>query len=174
MIQDIADDGWMLREDVQRGFRAVVDLDLTFDALGFARHLDNFAELARRHPGLRMVVDHCMKPRIAGQGGSGAGFDAWARGMARLADAGAFCKLSGLVTEAGEAWTEEDLRPFADHVLDVFGAERVMWGSDWPVCLLRADYARWRRAAEALTQGLDAAGRASVFGGAAARFYRLD
>ncbi len=170
MVQDIADDGWLLRADVQWGFEAVVEHDLTFDCLGFARHLGPFLTILKRHPGLRAVVDHCMKPQIGKPG-----FEDWAEGMARIAgETGAFCKLSGLVTEAGETWRVDDLRPVAEHVLAVFGAERVMWGSDWPVCLLRSDYADWLRAAEDLCGGLDAAGRARVFSGSAAEFYRLD
>ena len=170
MIQDIADDGWMLRPDVQWGFEAVEALGLSFDALGFPRHLANFAVLLARYPTMRVVVDHCMKPDVMGHP---AGFSHWADGMARLAAAGAYCKLSGLITEAGAAWTVEDLRPFANHVLQEFGAERVMWGSDWPVCRLRGDYAAWRQAAEVLVADLPEAAQARVFGGTAAAFYRL-
>lgn len=172
MIQDIPDDGWMLRDDVQWGFRAVCDLGLTFDALGFPRHLAHFHTLLARYPAMRVVIDHCMKPQIRDH--SPETFAHWADGMARLArDTGAFCKFSALVTEAAADWTEADLAPYAAHVLDVFGADRVMWGSDWPVCRLRAEYGRWHDAALALTDGLDAASRARVFGGTAAAFYRL-
>ncbi len=169
MIQDIPDVDWMLREDVQWGYRAVIEHDLTFDALGFARHLENFLTLLTRYPEMRVVIDHCMKPQIRDHA-----FDDWAPGMARLArETGAFVKFSGLVTEAADGWTVEDLKPYADHVLGEFGPERVMWGSDWPVCRLQAEYHRWRQTAEALTDDLDAAGKARVFGGTAAEFYRL-
>lgn len=171
MIQDIPDDGWMLREDVQWGFAAVARLGLSLDALGFPRHLRHFHTLLSRHPQMRVVIDHCMKPQIRTHP---EGFDQWTEGMARLArDTSAFCKLSGLVTEAGADWQIDDLRPYTDHVLKVFGPERVMWGSDWPVCRLRAGYDDWRQAAEALTGALSAAGRTRVFGGTAAAFYRL-
>ena len=174
MIQDIPDVHWMLRDDVQWGYAAVVDLDLTFDALGFPPHLDNFLILLRRYPEMRVVIDHCMKPRIRDHAKRPELLDRWAEGMTRLADeTGACCKLSGLVTEAGEDWTPENLRPYADHVLAAFGAARVMWGSDWPVCRLRASYEAWRGVAEALTAQLGAAERDQVFGGTAARFYRL-
>ncbi len=93
--------------------------------------------------------------------------------MSRLAEAGAFCKFSGLVTEAGEDWTVDQLRPYAAHVLSAFGAERVMWGSDWPVVRLRAEYARWRAAAMELTAELSPEGQARVFGGTAVEFYGL-
>ena len=173
MIQDIPDVDWMLREEVQWGFQAVADLGLTFDALGFPPHLDNFLTILTRYPAMRVVVDHCMKPQIADH--SDEAFRVWANGMAAIASqTGAFCKLSGLVTEATEDWTVEDLRPYAAHVLEVFGPDRVMWGSDWPVCRLRAEYDRWLAAAEALTADLNTAERARVFGGTAAEFYGID
>ncbi len=140
---------------------------------GSRRHLANFLTIFRRRPDLRVVVDHCMKPEIAAN--DRARFEFWAEGMARIAgETSAFCKLSGLVTEAGPDWTVEDLQPYAEHVLAVFGPERVMWGSDWPVCRLRAEYGAWRAAAETLTAHLDAAERAQVFGESARAFYRLD
>ncbi|MCX7646516.1 MAG: amidohydrolase family protein [Rhodobacteraceae bacterium] len=172
MIQDIPDDDWMLRPDVQWGFRAVAELGLTFDALGFPRHLRNFLTILTRYPEMRAVVDHCMKPQIRDR--SPEAFRHWAEGMARIAaETGAFVKFSALVTEADPDWTLDDLRPYAEHVLEVFGPDRTMWGSDWPVCRLRCEYGRWREAAEALTAGLTAAERARVFGGTAAEFYRL-
>ena len=174
MIQDIPDVDWMLRSDVQWAYRGVMDAGLAFDALGFPPHLDNFLTIFERHPDLRVVIDHCMKPRIRDHREDPAGaFDHWAERMSRFADeTGAFCKLSGLVTEANKDWTVEDLRPFADHVLSTFGPERVMWGSDWPVCQRRASYDAWCEAADALTAHLDEAAREAVFGGTAARFYR--
>lgn len=173
MIQDIADDDWMLREDVQWGFQAVCDLDLTFDALGFPRHLANFHTILRRYPTMRVVVDHCMKPQIRDH--SDESFAFWADGMKKIAeDTSAFCKFSALVTEANPDWTADDLRPYAALVLEVFGPERVMWGSDWPVCRLAATYDQWRSAALDLTSHLDEAAKAAIFGGAAKAFYRLD
>jgi L-fuconolactonase len=172
MIQDILDDDWMLRSDVQWGFEAVAELGLCFDALGFPRHLENFLTILKRHPRMRVVVDHCMKPQIRDH--SSGTFRFWADGMTRIAgETGAFCKFSALVTEANPDWTVDDLRPYAEHVFEVFGAERIMWGSDWPVCRLRCEYSRWREAAEELAAGLSEAARARVFGGTAAEFYRL-
>lgn len=179
MIQDISDVDWMLRDDVQWAYQAIVDLDLTFDALGFTRHLDNFLTLLRRYPDMRVVIDHGMKPPIRDHGEKPGAegpehFDRWAEGMSRLADqTRARCKFSGLVTEARPDWTLDDLRPYADHLLAAFGPERVMWGSDWPVCRLRASYDAWREAAQALTAHLGEAERAQVFGGTAIGFYRL-
>ena len=168
MIQDIPDPDWMLRDDIQWAFRAMQDLGLGFDALGFPTHLANFLALRRRYPALPMVIDHGMKPEIRAH--SERSFSHWAEGMSRLAETGAFVKLSGLVTEAAPGWTPEDLAPYVAHLFAAFGAERIMWGSDWPVCRLRASYAGWLATAEALTP---AAARARVFGGTAAEFYRL-
>lgn len=170
MIQDIPDDLWMAREDVQWAYRAMSDLDLTFDALGFPRHLDPFLALFQRYPDLRVVVDHCMKPQIRDR----AGYAHWADGMSRIAgETRAFVKFSALITEDGPDWSVARLRPYVDHILAVFGADRIMWGSDWPVCLLRASYGDWHRAALELTEHLSDADKAQIFGGTAARFYRL-
>ncbi len=174
MIQDIPDVDWMLRDDVQWACRAILDLDLTFDALGFPRHLPNFQVLLARYPGMRVVYDHCMKPQIREQRQGRDAFGPWAEGMARLAgETEGMCKLSGLVTEADAGWEVQDLQPFAEHVLRVFGEDRVMWGSDWPVCRLETDYDAWLQTAQQFTAHLSQAGQAAVFGGNAARFYRL-
>jgi L-fuconolactonase len=172
MIQDIPDDAWMLRDEVQWGYRAVIAEGLTFDALGFPRHLDHFLTLLKRYPEMRVVIDHCMKPQIRHH--SAESFTHWAAGMSRLAaETGAFCKFSALVTEADPGWRVEMLKPYVDHILAVFGPERVMWGSDWPVCRLRASYGEWFAAAQALTAHLPDPARARIFGGTAAAFYAL-
>ena len=174
MIQDIEDVDWMLRNDVQWAFSALADLDLTFDALGFSRHLANFLVIFKRFPKLRAVIDHCMKPQVRSHGTSRSELAFWSHGMARLAgETGAFCKLSGLVTEADEAWTADRLAPYARQVISSFGPARTMWGSDWPVCRLRASYEEWLTAAQALCSHLAEAERAEIFGGTAARFYRI-
>jgi L-fuconolactonase len=174
MIQDIPDVDWMLRDDIQWAFSAIIDLDLTFDALGFVKHLPNFLALIQRYPDMRVVYDHCMKPQIRDQQGGHDALSEWADGMSLLASqTNGYCKLSGLITEADAGWTIDDLRPFADHVLQVFGADRVMWGSDWPVCRLQADYPDWHDLAQQLTNHLSEKEREAVFGGTATRFYRL-
>lgn len=173
MIQDIPDPDWMLRDDVQWGFQALVDLDLTFDALGFPRHLANFLTILKRYPEMRVVLDHCLKPEIRNH--SPESFRFWADGMSRLADqTGACVKFSALITEAKPDWTVEVLAPYVEHIFAAFGAERIMWGSDWPVCRLRAEYEGWMAAAKELTRGLDAMASARVWGGTAVEFYRLE
>lgn len=174
MIQDISDVDWMLRGDVQWAYEALIDLDLTFDALGFPQHLENFHRLFTRYPEMRVVIDHVMKPRIRKQMAGNDAFTDWASGMRLLADDTAACvKLSGMMTEAAEGVREADLRPFAHHVLEAFGPARVMWGSDWPVCRLRAEYGRWYGIAQTLCAHLGAIDQSEFFGGTAARFYRL-
>lgn len=166
MIQDIPDPEWMHRPEVQWAYSAIVDLDLTFDALGHPRHLPAFLRLFDRYPTMRIVIDHGMKPAIRDRA-----FDGWAAKMGEIAQSTtAFCKLSGLVTEAEAHWPEAALKPYVDHVLDVFGTTRLMWGSDWPVVNLAGGFARWHAAAHAL---VPEAARADVFGATAARFYRI-
>ena len=170
MIQDIADDRWMLRPDLDWAFRAVIERDLTFDALVFPRHLPHVLRLAERYPDLRMVIDHGAKPGIAA-----GGLDGWAADLARVGrETSALCKLSGLITEAGPDWSPARLSPYAGQILSCFGAERVMWGSDWPVLELAATYGDWLATAEALVnEHAGTAAAAAVFGETAARFYRL-
>lgn len=171
MIQDIPDDRWMLRDDVQWAYEAIVACDLTFDALGFPRHLAHFHTLLTRYPQMRVVIDHCMKPQIRTH--SPESFAHWSSGMTRLAeDTGAVCKFSGLVTEA-DGWTPDAIRPYAQHLLEVFGPSRLMWGSDWPVCRLEASYDAWFAAALELTEHLPVEARDMIFGGTAKAFYRL-
>ncbi|MFO1032832.1 MAG: amidohydrolase family protein [Hyphomicrobiales bacterium] len=166
MIQDLPDAEWMHRKDVQWAFDAIIDLDLTFDALGFPIHLDPFLRLFNRYPKMRIVADHCLKPVIR-EGR----FDDWAPLMTRIArETQVFCKLSGLATEARAGWTAETLTPYARHVIDCFGAERVMWGSDWPVLELNGSYESWHRAAQSIVKPAEAV---AIFGGTAQRFYRI-
>jgi L-fuconolactonase len=169
MLQDIADTGWILRADVQPALQAMAENGLRFDALIQPRHLPLLPTLCARHPGLPIVIDHGAKPFIA------AGvFQPWADHIALVArETGAFCKLSGLVTEAAAAWQTADLRRYVDHLLACFGSDRLMWGSDWPVVNLAGGYARWRAASLDLLSGLDAADRAKVLGGTAQAFYGL-
>ncbi len=167
MIQDIADDDWMLRVDLTAAFEAMITANLTFDALVLPRHLSNLRQLLARHPKLRTVIDHAAKPEIA----SGK-FDDWAEGIAALAkETNAYCKLSGLLTEAGDGWEPDNLTPYVTHLMDHFGPQRLVWGSDWPVLTLAASYETWLRISK--TYVSDDAARAAVFGANAARLYRL-
>jgi L-fuconolactonase len=165
MIQDLPDVEWMHRPDVQWAFAALIDLDLTFDALGFPMHLDAFRRLFDRYPALRTVIDHCMKPSVRT-----GDFEPWASAMAKIArDTPAFCKLSGLATEALPGWTTQTLKPYAQHVVACFGPSRVMWGSDWPVLNLNGTYDDWFATAQTLTGASQ-----QIFGTTAKTFYRIE
>lgn len=168
MIQDIPDPEWMHRPDIAWTFDALRDLDLTFDALGTPIHIAPFLRLFEKYTDLRVVIDHCLKPQIRDQA-----FDDWAAGMSRLAqETSACCKLSGLVTEAASGWSAADIAPYAAHIIEAFGPDRVMFGSDWPVVNMAATYAQWVDLAEKLvTTPTD---RDKIFGLTAARFYRID
>jgi len=123
-------------------------------------------------PDLRVVIDHCAKPVIAGGADPGA---AWRAGMTRLAEAPqVHCKLSGLATEAGAGWDAAILAPVADFVIETFGPDRVMWGSDWPVLELVASYGEWVAVTDTLVTRLSDADRAAILGGTATAFYGLE
>lgn len=169
MIQDIVDDDWMLGEGLVTTFGALISADLTFDALTLPRHLPALRELLARHPNMRTVIDHGSKPLIR----DGI-MDGWDQDMAALAsETSAFCKLSGLVTEARADWTVDDLRPYVEHLLDTFGPDRLVWGSDWPVCTLASSYGRWVEVTGELLSGLAEDERGAILGGNAARAYGM-
>lgn len=170
-VHDERDAQWLLRPDVQRGLAAVRDAGLAYDILIRPRELPAALEMARSFPDMRLVVDHLAKPPIA----SGK-IDEWEAQMEPYRElAHVCCKLSGMVTEADwTSWKPADLRPYVERVIDIFGPERVMYGSDWPVCLLAGSYGAVKRALEEVLPPLSADDRAAVFGGNAIRFYGLD
>jgi L-fuconolactonase len=170
MVQDIPDDDWLLRPDLAVAFRTLVEQRLVFDALVLPRHLSRALVVADRYPDLSIVIDHGAKPFIR----EGL-LDPWRADMAAMAARpNTLCKLSGLVTEARAQWAVDDLRPYVDHLLKVFGPERLLWGSDWPVVNLAGGYDRWREAALELLASLSDAERAAILGGNAARIYLGD
>ncbi|MET8845669.1 amidohydrolase family protein [Amycolatopsis sp. NPDC004625] len=170
-VETEPDDGWLLRPPVLTGLRAVADAGLAYDLLVRVGQLPAAASLAERLPELRLVLDHAAKPPIA------AGeWEPWASGVAALAaHENVVCKLSGLVTEADwTGWEVGHLRRYVDHVLDVFGPGRLLFGSDWPVCELAASYEVVVDAAIALTGSLSDAERLAVFEHNARAVYGLD
>lgn len=169
MLQDIDDTFFILAEHRVAVLEALPSLGLTFDALVQPRHLPVVAALADRLPELKIVVDHGAKPFIA-KGIT----QPWAYDMAALAKRpNVVAKISGLLTEAGTDRSAVALKPYVDTLLSAFGPERLMFGSDWPVVELAATYGDWWRIANELTAGLSEAGREAIFGGTAARFYRI-
>nr|WP_189929800.1 amidohydrolase family protein [Streptomyces sulfonofaciens] len=169
-VQGENDPQWLLRPDVRRGLAAVADAGLVYDLVVLPHQLPACARAAAELPGLTFVLDHLGKPPIAG-----GALEPWATGVRALAALpNTVCKLSGMVTEADWAsWTTQDLRPYAETVLDAFGPGRVMFGSDWPVCTLAAGYGQVVDTARQLTAGLDDGERAQVFAGTATRVYGL-
>jgi L-fuconolactonase len=169
MLQDLPDPAWILRADVGRALAAMPRLGLRFDALVKPAQLPALLLMLDRNPDLAVVIDHGAKPDIAG-----GMWEPWARSMrAAAANPRVRCKLSGLTAEAGSNWTIETLRPYFDHLLKCFGAQRLMWGSDWPVVNLSGSYQRWYATTVALMAGLTPQERAAVMGGTARKFYGL-
>jgi L-fuconolactonase len=170
MVQDIADDDWLLGPALAPLLTAMARNGLIFDALVLPRHLPKLLQVIARHPDLTFVLDHCGKPRLAtGE------IATWQRDVALLAEhPNIVCKLSGLVTEAAPDWRIADLRQAVDHVVTCFGPQRLLWGSDWPVVDLARGYAAWFVAAETLLADLSPFDKAAIFGRNAARIYLSD
>lgn len=170
MLQDIADPDWVLQPEVQPALALMAERGLVFDALVKPIHLSRLLTLVHRHPGLRVVIDHAAKPDIArGE------WQPWAEQMAALArQPQVYCKLSGLLTEAGPQPESALVQAWVAHVLQEFGPDRVLWGSDWPVLELASSYPAWYRACEDMVAEWSEPQRAALFGLNARRFYRLD
>jgi L-fuconolactonase len=167
MLQDLDDCEWILRPEVQPALAVLPHLDLRFDALVKPPHLPALMHVLDRHPRLAVVIDHGAKPQIATRQ-----WEPWAREIATIAQHhGVYCKLSGLITEAEGRWTTDSLEPYVDHLLDCFGADRLMWGSDWPVVNLAGSYERWLDATDTLLARLSEVDREKILGGNARRFY---
>lgn len=169
MLQDLPADDWILDPRLGPAITAMTGAGLRFDALVTPRHLPHLLVFLARHPDLPVVVDHAAKPDIA----AGA-LEPWAGQMRRIGrETRAFCKLSGLASEAAPGWTGAQLQPFMGVLLEAFGPRRLMWGSDWPVVEEAGGYRRWAAAALALISALPADDRDAILGGTAERFYGL-
>ena len=168
MLQDITQHDWILRPDLDLSLRAIAEAGLVFDTLVLSHQLGVADELARRHPDLSMVLDHGAKPKL----GNSAAMATWRDDMARLAARPNFtCKLSGLLTELPPGGSSADVKQAADILFDLFGGERLLWGSDWPVLTLAGDYQGWIDQARDLIAA-NGADEAAVMGGNALRIYR--
>jgi L-fuconolactonase len=170
-VHDEPDPDWLLRDDVGRGIRAVGAAGLVYDLLVRSQELPAALELTRREPDIRFVIDHLAKPPIR----EGA-LQPWAESIQPFGQLDhVTCKVSGMVTEADwNAWQPSDLAPYVDHVLETFGPGRLLFGSDWPVCLLAASYEQVVEAARTTLARLGPNASAAVFGGTASTVYRLD
>ncbi|MFF7196249.1 amidohydrolase family protein [Streptomyces sp. NPDC008079] len=170
-VQDEADPGWLARADVRSGLAAVGAAGLVYDLLVTVDQLPAAIHTVRALPEVRFVLDHGAKPPVGG-----GGWEPWAASMTELsALPNVSCKLSGLVTEADwHRWRVADVLPYARHLLAAFGPDRLLFGSDWPVCTLAADYSSVVALAEAALSPLTPAARDAVLGRNAARLYALN
>ena len=169
VVHDEPDDDFILRPDFNAGVRELGRHPLCYDILIFGKHLPQTIRFVDMHPEIPMVVDHIAKPRIRREA-----FDvSWAENIRLLAQRpNVTCKLSGMVTEVRDSsWDEELLQPYFETVLEAFGPQRLMFGSDWPVCLMRATHTRWAGAVAGLIEPLSADERAVIMGGTAERVY---
>jgi L-fuconolactonase len=169
IIQDEPDNHFMLRSDFNEGIRLLTRYELCYDLLIFERHLPQSFAFVDKHPELSIIVDHIAKPRIRKNE-----FDhSWAKNIRLLAKRDhVCCKLSGLVTEVRDVdWDSELLQPYFNTVLEAFGPMRLLFGSDWPVCLLRSEYETWLQVVSDLIAPLSSAEQAAIMGENAARIY---
>jgi L-fuconolactonase len=171
VIQGEKDENYILRADFNSGIRAMQRSGLVYDILIYERHLPQTIEFVDEYPEQVFVLDHVAKPMIA------AGkMEPWAERMRELGEReNVWCKVSGMVTEADWAgWSVDQLRPYLDAVVEAFGVERLMVGSDWPVCLVASEYGRWFEVLRKYFAGFSEAERDAVFGGTAVEVYGLE
>lgn len=171
VLHDEPDDNFILRPDFNEGVARLANYKLVYDILIFWKHLPQTIQFVDMHPDQPFVIDHIAKPRIEARN-----FDTeWAAGIRELAQRPhVSCKLSGMLTEVrGEAWDLDLIRPYFETVYEAFGPQRVMFGSDWPVCLLRSSHAQWTRICTELSGNLSPAEQAAFWGGNAARIYQI-
>lgn len=168
IVQSEPDDRFMLRPSFLRGIERLKDFGFTYDILIYPRQLSAAIELVSRHPEQPFVLDHIAKPAIKEKK-----YLPWAYDLRSLArNRNVYCKVSGLVTEADwQSWRSQDFKPYLDLVFEIFGVDRIMFGSDWPVCLLAANYGEVHQIVEDYTRDLSAGDRDKIFGLNAAHFY---
>lgn len=171
IIQGERDDDFILGNEFNAGIKALAGSGLVYDILIYERHLPATIRFVDRHPNQIFVLDHMAKPRIKERA-----LEPWKTNLFALAKReNVYCKLSGLVTEADwKSWTGNDLLPYADVALEAFGSARVMFGSDWPVCLLGCSYSNWLQVAQDLLSGRTGSEKELVFGGVASKVYSLE
>jgi len=170
IIQSEPDDNFILNASFNRGIARLKNTGLVYDILIFDRHLPAATQFVDRHPQQRFVLDHVAKPRIRERV-----MDPWRRNIAELAKReNVYCKISGMVTEADwGAWSQHDLWPYLEVALEAFGPQRLMVGSDWPVCLLAVSYSVWFQVLNAFLAKLAVAQRERILGGTASEVYGL-
>ena len=171
LVESEPADDWLIQDNVLNGLRQLSSIGLSYDLLVHTRHLKHAKRIADECPDLFLVIDHLAKPPvISGES------DDWARELKEIAShPNVWCKLSGLVTEANLTnWRVEDLRPYVDQALECFGPARMMFGSDWPVCLLAASYDQVLESFETLLAGVAENDKRRMFSESAIEFYRIE
>ncbi|MGI9071584.1 MAG: amidohydrolase family protein [Bryobacteraceae bacterium] len=170
VLQAEPDDQYMLRDDFNRGIDSLSEFGLVYDILIFERHVPQAIEFVDRHPKQTFVLDHIAKPRIRDHV-----ISPWRENLRALAERpNVYCKISGLVTEADyKTWTKEDLAPYFDTVLHAFKPERLMFASDWPVCLVATTYSRWFNIVLERIALLSDTEQDAILGSTAIRAYKL-
>lgn len=170
IVQGEPDNRFLLREDFCRGVQALAQYDLTYDILIYPIQLPAAEEFVQRFPEQRLVIDHMAKPYI-----KKGDIKDWEKSMRNIARSGnVYCKISGLVTEADwQHWKPEDMKTYLNVVLEAFGPARLMYGSDWPVCLVAGNYGRVKALVTDFIASLSAAEQAAIMGGNATAFYKL-
>jgi len=168
VVQEEPDDDFMLGQDFQRGISKLAAYGLTYDILIYPKQLAAATRLAENFPQQPFVLDHLAKPQI-----KDGIIEPWKSQLRRLAQLpNVHCKVSGMLTEADhQTWQAEQFRPYLDTVFEAFGPSRLMYGSDWPVCLFAGSYAQAYRLVDDYARGLTDAERAGLFGANCARFY---
>lgn len=170
VIEDEPDDQFILGKEFGKGVAKLHSHNLTYDLLIFERHLPQTIQFVDRHPNQVFILDHVAKPRI-----KDTMIQPWRDNLIKLAKRkNVYCKISGMATEADwHTWNKQQLRPYLDTAISAFGPERLMFGSDWPVCLTAVDYARWVELAHEFTSDLSEDEQARIFGGTAIEAYNL-
>ena len=170
IVQAELDDRFLMLKEFLRGVGMLSRFGFTYDILIYARHLPIANEFAQRFPEQKFVIDHIAKPQIKARE-----LNEWSRGIRAIAKhPNVCCKVSGLVTEADwKHWKPDDFRPYLDVVFEAFGADRLMYGSDWPVCLLGGSYRNLKAIIDDYTQSFSATEKEKIFGMNAIRFYGL-
>lgn len=176
MLQCLPDDDWILRPELEPAIAAMKQHQLSFDALVYTRHLPHLEIFARRHPDLPIVIDHAAKPAIMG---NDCPADDWCATLASIALLPSiYCKISGLLTEAGRDQGATEIAPYLNYLIKIFGSERLMWGSDWPVIGLApnkqlATYKNWLNLVHHILSGYGSTKNENIFIGTSLRFYRI-
>ncbi|MFY9151726.1 MAG: amidohydrolase family protein [Prolixibacteraceae bacterium] len=170
VVQGEPDPAFILREDFNRGVSLLKKYDLVYDILITENQIPNTIRFVDQHPGQQFVLDHIAKPKIATNE-----IEAWSRNLKELSRReNVSCKISGMVTEANyKTWTEEQLQPYFDVVLEAFGPSRLMFGSDWPVCLVAAEYRNWLNLVKKVVAGFSIQEQEQIYFKNAMSIYQL-